>query len=247
MNEKKSNGFAALILSVVVALVAVFGVKFAGGSASVATPAAPDESVAAGESQGAEAAGRFVPGTYTAQAQGMGVVTVTLTVDANAITDLQIDGPNETDGIGSVAIEKLQPAVMEAQSAEVDTVASATITSNAVISAVQDCLTQASSGAEAGDGAAASAGKYVPGTYTAEETGMGKVTVTITVGDDGNISDVQIDGPGETAGIGSVAIEKLQPAIMEAQSAEVDAIASATITSNAVIKAAQACLAQAAN
>ena len=45
------------------------------------------------------------------------------------------------------------------------------------------------------------AGKYVAGTYTAESRGMGPITVTVTV-DDNDITDVAIEGTGETAGRG---------------------------------------------
>ena len=191
-------------------------------------PEAPEQSAATGP---------LSAGTYTASANGMGEVTVTVTVDeAGTITDVTADGPGETPGIGTNAIEQLPAAILEAQSADVDAVASATITSNAILTAVRDCLTQASGG-----GAAA-----VEGTsYTAAATGMGEVTVTIVVDDGGAIVDVQIEGPGETPGIGTNAIEQLPAAILEAQPAEVDTVASATITSNAILTALKDCLAQA--
>lgn len=42
-----------------------------------------------------------------------------------------------------MAAEKLQAAILEKQSAEVDVVTDATLTSNAIITAVTDCLNQA--------------------------------------------------------------------------------------------------------
>lgn len=86
---------------------------------------------------------------------------------------------------------------------------------------------------------------YTPGTYTASEQGLeSTVTVTMTF-DETSILDVQIDAAGETAGIGAATPEPLAKAILEAQSADVDAVAGATVTSNAVKKAAQNCIAQA--
>ena len=101
--------------------------KFAGGSAEMAAPAE-------------ESAGMYVPGTYTAEAQGMGKVIVNVTVDENSITAIEIDGSGETPGIGAAAIEPLQEQVMAVQGAEVDGIAGATITSNAVRKAVAAAL-----------------------------------------------------------------------------------------------------------
>ncbi|MBM6914460.1 FAD-dependent oxidoreductase [Gemmiger formicilis] len=88
-------------------------------------------------------------------------------------------------------------------------------------------------------------GTCTPGTYTGTAKGFGgDVTVTITV-DDSAITDVTAEGAAETEGVGSNAIEQLPAAILEAQSAEVDVIAGCTITSDAVISAAKAAIAQA--
>ena len=86
---------------------------------------------------------------------------------------------------------------------------------------------------------------YTPGTYTASEQGLeSTVTVTMTF-DETSILDVVIDASGETAGIGQEAPEPLKAAILAAQSADVDAVAGATVTSNAALKAARNCIAQA--
>ena len=73
MNEKKSNSFAALLITIVVAAAVVFGVKFAGGSAAPAetAPAGQPEGSAPTQEDGAGAAGgAYKPGTYTASGQG---------------------------------------------------------------------------------------------------------------------------------------------------------------------------------
>lgn len=85
----------------------------------------------------------YNPGTYTAIAQGMDKITVTMTFSADAITDIQIDGPGETAGIGADAIEKIIAKVKETKSGAIDTVSGATITSKAVKEAVADCIAQA--------------------------------------------------------------------------------------------------------
>ena len=90
------------------------------------------------------AEGGYVPGTYTATENGFaGPVTVTVTVDDSTITAITADG-NETQGIGSRALEELPQTMLAAQSADVDTVAGATFTSQAVKKAAEAALSAAS-------------------------------------------------------------------------------------------------------
>lgn len=105
------------------------------------TPKATGSSVI--EEKLVESTGKFKPGTYTAQQKGMDTVTVTVTFDETKITDVQISGPGETVGIGDKAIEQLPGQILEAQSANVDGVSGATITSSAIRQAVSDCIAQA--------------------------------------------------------------------------------------------------------
>lgn len=85
----------------------------------------------------------FKPGTYTASATGMDKVTVSLTFSENAITDVSVDVSNETATIGALHGDELAQQLMNAQSAEIDGVAGATVTSDAVKKAAQDCINQA--------------------------------------------------------------------------------------------------------
>ena len=83
---------------------------------------------------------------------------------------------------------------------------------------------------------------FTPGTYTAEEQGIfAPVKVTITVSENA-ITGVLIDATGETPELGGLAAGKLSASIMEAQTPNVDALSGATVTSNAIIKAATAAL-----
>ena len=90
-----------------------------------------------------EEAGIFTPGTYSATANGIGEVTVTMTFDANSITDVVISTANETEGVGKGLGEEFAQQVLAAQSAEIDAVSGATVTSDAVKSAVEACIAQA--------------------------------------------------------------------------------------------------------
>lgn len=86
---------------------------------------------------------------------------------------------------------------------------------------------------------------YTPGTYEGTAKGFGgTVTVTVTV-DESAITAVEATGGDETPAIGGAALATVAQAIVDAQGTGVDAVAGATITSNAVLQAADAALAQA--
>ena len=69
-----------------------------------------------------------------------GEVTVTVTVEDGKITSVIAKGDNETPGIGTKALEELPAKIVEAGSTEVDVIASATVTSNAIKAAVNNAL-----------------------------------------------------------------------------------------------------------
>lgn len=203
-----------------------------GTAAAVAASMAACGSGAGSPAASASAAGLYQPGTYTASEMGMlGDVTVTLTVDADRITDVQIEG-NETEGIGSKAIDELPAAILEAQSAQVDAIAGATITSNAIRAAVENCLAQAK-----GESAAAAPIAYTPGTYTASAIGRDDyVTVEVTFSED-RIEAVNVVEQHETAGVSDLPLAKIPADIVEYQSLGVDVVSGASVTSRAILTA----------
>lgn len=85
----------------------------------------------------------YTPGTYSATATGMGEVTVTMTFDEKSITDVVVDVSNETPDIGQLHGETLKEALLAVQSAEIDGVTGATLTSTAVKTAAANCIAQA--------------------------------------------------------------------------------------------------------
>ncbi|MDD6143472.1 MAG: FAD-dependent oxidoreductase [bacterium] len=81
--------------------------------------------------------------------------------------------------------------------------------------------------------------------YTATAQGIGgDVAVSVTF-EDGKIVSVEVGAHSETPGISDAAIEKIPAAIVAEQSLVVDAIGGATITSNAILTAAQTALTEA--
>ena len=84
-------------------------------------------------------------GSYTASAQGcLGEVQVTVTVTDGKVAGVAIDASQETPSLGGVAAESLAETLTRTGSpVGVDAVAGATMTSDAIFAAMEDCLSQA--------------------------------------------------------------------------------------------------------
>ena len=101
-------------------------------------------SVALALSSAAYAAPTFTPGTYKAEAAGIhGPVAVEVTFSKDKIEKIAVVSQKETPGIGTLAVDALPAKMVEVQSPRVDAVAGATITSNAIRTAVEACVKQA--------------------------------------------------------------------------------------------------------
>ena len=97
------------------------------------------------------------------------------------------------------------------------------------------------------DSAAASApaGSYIPGTYEGTAEGISStVKVTMTFSDSA-VTDVVVDTSGETASYGAAAADQLKQQLLSSANGEIDGVSGSTITSDAVMKAAKSCFAQA--
>lgn len=95
----------------------------------------------------ASAEGIYTPGTYTATAQGMGTVKMTAVFDANSIVSIDLDLAEETPAIGQAAKDAIIEQLLGAQGTDIDGVSSATITTNAAKSCLEQCIAQAKGGA----------------------------------------------------------------------------------------------------
>ena len=93
----------------------------------------------------ADNAASLTDGIYTSSAQGcLSDVTVTVTVTGGRVTGVEIDASGETPELGGIAAETLADQLTKAGSTSgVDAVAGATMTSDAVFTAMDDCLSQA--------------------------------------------------------------------------------------------------------
>ena len=89
----------------------------------------------------------YQAGTYTASAEGYGGdVTVEVEFDNESILSVTVLSQNETESVAGQALKEIPEQIVEAQTSEVDAITSATITSDAIMTAVADCIQQATQG-----------------------------------------------------------------------------------------------------
>ncbi len=106
------------------------------------------EETSGGQEDGSGAAG-YKEGVYTAQAKGNnGDVKVEVEFSPDAIVKVTVTDHQETPGLSDPAIEKIPQRIVDGQTLNVDAVSGATNTSNAILEAVADCVTQAGGDAE---------------------------------------------------------------------------------------------------
>lgn len=191
--------------------------------------------------------------TYTVNSNGFpgnSTNTFEIVVENGAVVSVKNTVFGDTAGIGEAAVKEdvLAEFAGATLDSTVDVVSGSTFTSKSLFAALQAALKAANGettdatdeGTSTNDGGSAEGDSY-----TAEAQGFGgTVTVTIVLNGD-DIVDVKATGPNETPGIGSNAIEVLPQRIIDADSADVDAVSGASVTSEAIITAAKAALAEA--
>lgn len=92
----------------------------------------------------------YTAGSYTASAQGNnGPVAVTVEFSENEILSVVVGEHAETPGISDAPISRIPEAIVSEQTLDVDTVSGATHTSEAILTAVADCVAQAGGNVEA--------------------------------------------------------------------------------------------------
>ena len=169
-----------------VASIAALGVlEKVGGSASGAGSASSGASLSGSmkaELESAASGLTFTPGTYSASARGIDSdVKVTMTFDETMITNVDIDVSGETPDIGGKIGGQMAQAILQKQSADVDVVTTATVTSNAIRKAAADCISQAS-GQTVTLGASSSASASDDWLGTAPEIAASQITETVETG-----------------------------------------------------------------
>ena len=175
-------------------------------------------------SLGALAELQYPDNTFEGEGEGFGgTISVSVTVMDGLITDIKVLDHSETPGISDAALEEIPAAIIKAQSFDVDAVSGATYTSEGIMEAVLDALSD---------------DEIVPdGTYEGEGTGFGGPILVSVTFVDGAVTDIQVLEHSETPGISDPAIEGIPAAMIEAQTSDVDVVAGATYTSEGIIEA----------
>ena len=124
-------------------------------------------------------------------------------------------------------------AILDKQSADIDTVSGATVTSKGVIEAAGKAIEAAKGNATVNDAALT----YTAGTYTGTAEGYnGPVSLDVTFSEDA-ITDIQINSSVETAYVGTPAFDIMIPDAIEANGSGIDMVSGATFTSRAIKEA----------
>lgn len=88
--------------------------------------------------------GNYLDGTYTGEAEGFGgTVSVEVTVSDGSITDVDIVSADGEDDAYLTMAEGIIPAIIEAQTSEVDTISGATFSSGGIRDAAAQALEKA--------------------------------------------------------------------------------------------------------
>lgn len=130
MRSKRSK---MLMLSICIVLIAsMFGWGWHSGKLFHASPSTAQAS-------------EFKAGTYTGEAEGKdGVIKVQVTMEqADRIKDIKIVSQTETEGLGDAALNKIKEQILANQSLAIDAVSGASLSSDAMLKAVEDAVKKA--------------------------------------------------------------------------------------------------------
>ena len=189
--------------------------------------------------------------TATAAGYDGNEITVNVTDDNGVITSLTVDASTQTPGLGQKCAEEAFTSQFIGKSAPftlgegIDAVASATITSQAVVDAVNSLYAAAEPVEEPTEAPAATeAPVALENAKTATIAGFGGADITVQVTDDnGVITALVVDASTQTPGLGQKCADEAFTSQFIGKSAPltlgegIDAVASATITSQAVVDA----------
>lgn len=166
---------------------------------------------------------------YVGTAKGYGGdITVTVTVEDDVIKTITAEGPDETEGIGTKALEEIPATIVETNSTEVDVISGATVTSHAILAAVRSAL----------NGDELAAGMLLkPGTYVGEAYGyMSTIVLEVTVTEDA-ITNIEVVESGDSPILFDTARDGMISEIMNYQTLAVDVVSGATSSSHGILSA----------
>ncbi|MBR6965650.1 MAG: ammonia-forming cytochrome c nitrite reductase subunit c552 [Clostridia bacterium] len=177
-----------------------------------------------------------------------GEVTINLGLNPDrTVQTLFIDTPNETPGLGQRASEEAFTSQFIGKTGPftygedgIEALSGATVTSNVVLQAINELIAGAEPPAEPD----AEEGKEDTALLFTDQGFGGEVTVHLELNEDQTVKSLAIDTPNETAGLGQRASEEAFTSQFVGKTGPftygengIDALAGATVTSEAVLKA----------
>lgn len=196
--------------------------------------------------------GNWKDGTYTGKAQGFGgLVKVKVTVKNGKIKKIQIVSASGETGSYFAKAKALIPAIVKKQTTNVDAVSGATYSSNGIIRAVRKALGKASTTSKKTKTQKKSSKKntkkqtvkpgsgtvpYINGTYYGTGEGRnGEIKVKLTIKNKKIVSLVVVSHKEDAPYFAKA--KKILTMVLKRQSAKVDAVSGATLSSNGLIEA----------
>jgi len=229
----RQNLFSSLffILLLVIAMVFVYGIE----DHQIASPVEEAEEEVAEEPAEPEEEGEI----YTGTAEGYGSdLTVEVEVLDGEILAVRVVEHSETEDLADPALEEVPARIVAEQSTDVDIVTGVTVTSEAIMTAVDAALADVDLEAPEPEEEPAEGEVY---TGTAEGF-IDDITVEVTVLD-GEITGIEVIEHDETPEYFDDAVPEILDRIIAAQSTEVDIVTGATGTSEGIMAAVDAALA----
>ncbi|MDS0526456.1 FMN-binding protein, partial [Clostridium sp. SHJSY1] len=197
---------------------------------------------------------KYKDGTYIGTGKGFrgGTTTISVTISQGKIASIETVSQEDTPDFYEKAIGVISKEILSAQSTEVDVVSGATYSSNGIIEAVENALSQALLVSEVKETNNSDSNKtvnnagYKDGTYTGVGTGFNGATTKLAVTiSDGKISNMETVSSGDTPDFYDRAIKVISKEILSSQSTEVDIVSGATYSSKGIIEAVRDALNQA--
>lgn len=207
-------------------------------------------------------AGGYIDGVYYGSAKGYnGTIKVKVTIAESKIADIEIVSHIEDQPYLKNSVNKVIPAILDGQTTNVDAYSGATFTSNGIILAVRDALSQAGGVAEEFEPLKEAVREpekkgekleeieepdlYIDGTYYGAAFGYNDDILVEVLVTDGKIVSIKVVEHYDDQPYMKDAEKKVIPAIINKQTTNVDACSGATFSSNGIIEAVREALADA--
>ncbi|MTI95590.1 MAG: FMN-binding protein [Firmicutes bacterium] len=178
--------------------------------------------------------GEIPDGTYTGTGRGFGGdITVEVTIADGRLAEVVVLSHSDTPGYVEPALDAIPDRMVDEQQLDVDIVSGSTASSNGIINAVRDALSEfVGEELEDVDIEALASGRYIG---TASSFG-GDLTVEVAVAG-GKITDITVLSHTDTEDIAEPAFEEVIERMLNEQSLEVDLVSGATISAEALLLA----------